>query len=108
MKNKHTPGNWKVEFCLDQSIFINAGEIPVAMIQSEDDNGITPEMEANAKLIAAAPELLEMVYNLKQCIKRLTADNLSQYDRDTEAQWEGEAHELLTRINPDYYNNANA
>lgn len=60
MNKNHTPGTWKVEFCLDQSIFINAGEeeTPIAMIQSEEDNGITPEMEANAKLIAAAPELL--------------------------------------------------
>jgi len=51
-------GEWKVEYCLDQSIFINEGEKPIAMIQSEEDNGITPEMEANAKLIASSPEML--------------------------------------------------
>jgi len=69
--------------------------------------GISAEDEANAKLIAAAPELFQMVIGLKKCIKRLSQDNLSQIERDTEAQWEGEAHELLTRINPNYYHNAN-
>lgn len=52
-------------------------------------------------------ELFQMVRNLKDCINRLSQDNLSQLERDNEAQWEGEAHELLTRINPNYYKNAN-
>jgi len=52
-------------------------------------------------------ELFQMVRDLKNCIKRLSQDGLSQFDRDREAQWEGEAHELLTRINPNYYKNAN-
>jgi len=65
------------------------------------------ERQANAQLIAHAPELLQMVYDLKECIKRLTQDDVPQYERDKEAQWEGEAHELLVRINPDYYANAN-
>ncbi len=70
--------------------------------------GINEEDAANAALIAAAPELFQMVKDLKACIKRLTSDEpLSQYNKDTEAQWEGEAHELLTRINRNYYKNAN-
>lgn len=49
-----------------------------------------------------------MVYDLKKCIERLTSDNnLTQEDKDKEAQWTGEAHELLNVINPDYYDNAN-
>jgi len=59
-------------------------------------------------LIAAAPELFEMVKQLKRCIHRLTKDDLSQFDRDKEAEWEGEAHELLLRISPNYFQNANA
>lgn len=85
-------------------------------------NGDTPkEIAANAEAICNAvnstygkgidpflvPELIQMVIDLKNCIKRLSQDNLSQADRDTEAQWEGEAHELLLRINPNYYKNAN-
>jgi len=50
-----------------------------------------------------------MVYDLKKCIERLTSDEaLTQYDKDKEAQWVGEAHELLHAVNPDYYTNANA
>ena len=66
------------------------------------------EEGANAHLIANAPELLQMVFDLKNCIRRLTSEKLSQMDIDKEAQWEGEAHELLLKINPDYYSNANA
>lgn len=65
------------------------------------------EEEANARLIAHAPELFEMVRSLKDCIRRLTQDDLTQEERDKEAQWEGEAHELLIRANPNYYKNAN-
>ena len=39
--------------------------------------------------------------------QRLTADDMQQFDRDTEAQWIGEAHELLHKVNPNYYKNAN-
>ena len=53
-------------------------------------------------------ELFQMVKDLKNCIKRLSQDNVTQFDRDKEAQWEGEAHELLVRINPNYYRNANS
>lgn len=59
------------------------------------------------KIEAENKELFQMVFNLKNCIHRLSQDGLSQFDRDAEAQWEGEAHELLTRINPNYYKNAN-
>jgi hypothetical protein len=49
-----------------------------------------------------------MVKDLKDCIKRLTSDEeMSQFDMDAEAQWIGDAHELLYKINPDYYRNAN-
>ncbi len=53
-------------------------------------------------------ELFEMVYNLKKCVERLTSDDaLTQFDKDAEAQWIGEAHELLYKVNPNYYKNAN-
>jgi hypothetical protein len=68
--------------------------------------------KANAELIVKAVnnhnELFQMVKDLKNCIKRLAYDDVSQFDRDNLAQWEGEAHELLVRINPNYYQNANA
>jgi hypothetical protein len=52
-------------------------------------------------------ELFNMVNDLKHCIDRLTSEKLSQFDIDKEAYWIGEAHELLNKINPNYYTNAN-
>ena len=108
MNTTHTSGNWTLEYCLDNSIFVKSGENFISHIETQENSGISDEMNANARLIAAAPELLQMVYDLKKCIERLTSDtNLTQEDKDKEAQWVGEAHELLAVINPNYYNNAN-
>ena len=62
MKTKHTPGNWKIYGTPDisENIFIIQADFPhnqVAQVPSifsyKED-----EREANAKLIAAAPEML--------------------------------------------------
>ena len=112
MQTKHTAGPWEIH---GQNI---EGKILIGKKGEQTNTGKivtigwnccgkdSEEWKANAKLIEAAPELLQMVYDLKNCIKRLTADNLSQEARDQEAQWEGEAHELLLRVNQDYYTNA--
>lgn len=102
MKIQHTAGKWlykrqgfKITIGTENEANLKSGHnYTVAVI---DDNSM--QAEANARLLAAAPELLQMVYDLKQCVKRLTQDDVSQYDRDTEAQWIGEAHELLLKIN---------
>jgi hypothetical protein len=119
MTNQHTPGTWQIgngEFSRQYANGIMSklptGEIIHIcsisnLLDGKNNTDKWIEAEANANLIAAAPELLQMVYDLKECVKRLSQDNLSQYDRDTEAQQEGEANELLIRINPNYYKNAN-
>jgi len=106
MKNKHTPGQWVMENPDNRkaNFVIYTNEKPEGLANVYPGE----EAEANARLIAHAPELLQMVYDLKQAVNRLSQDGLTQFDRDTEAQIEGEAHELLHRINPDYYLNANA
>jgi hypothetical protein len=52
-------------------------------------------------------ELFQMVKDLKNCISRLTSEKLDQSEVDLEAYWIGEANELLHKINPNYYTNAN-
>lgn len=109
MNTKHTAGKWVIvqhsQFCNGTEIVCNGKVITTILNQRATDI----EGKANAKLMAAAPELLQMVYDLKKCIERLTGDNiLSQEDKDKEAQWVGEAHELLYSVNPDYYKNANS
>lgn len=109
MKTQHTPDKWEIirnEQPHGTVTKIMANTTIIATVNADGET-TKDEFSANARLIAAAPELLEMVYNLKQCIKRLSQDGVSQEDRDKDAQWEGEAHELLLSINPDYYNNAN-
>lgn len=110
MINKHTAGKWELEAGTRLNVTAGKSGFVIANITKDGIShmiGNEAEALANAKLIAAAPELLQMVYDLKECVKRLSQDNLSQYDRDTEAQWEGEAHALLVHINPNYYRNAN-
>ena len=68
MSNKHTPGPWVIEY-LDWAqkgyVFISAedhGALAQVVWLMEDDELMgrnSPENEANAHLIAAAPELLE-------------------------------------------------
>lgn len=49
MSSQHTPGPWRVE---DTSICASTG--PIAQVYS-----FVPDTEANARLITAAPQLLE-------------------------------------------------
>jgi hypothetical protein len=117
MKTAHTQGDWELYFNGPASspdwVIIPKGktdnETFICKLPNEPKwYKRREELKANAKLIATAPELLQMVYDLKNCIKRLTEDDLTQFDRDKEAQWIGDAHELLLKVNPDYYKNANS
>ena len=55
MSTAHTPGPWVFE---DE--FVRAGDVVIADPYCEETASTRPgEMEANARLIAAAPELLE-------------------------------------------------
>lgn len=109
MNTKHTPGEWHTSKTINDFSIYSDKETSkdIALVFQYSRSIPEEEAKANAELIAAAPELLQMVYDLKQAVKRLSQDDLTQFDRDREAQIEGEAHELLYKINPDYYNNAN-
>lgn len=91
-----TPGPWQVEYCLDQSAFINAGDSPVAMIQSEDDEGLTPTIEANARLMAAAPDMYAFIAKIEayfwEQAPEVNEEGSSAYEFNKEAK------ELLDRI----------
>lgn len=102
MNTKHTPGPW---YGKDGQIYPESTGNTLALISYFDEEN--QQHKANQRLIAAAPELLQMVCDLKKCIERLTADDVSQFDRDRESEWIGEAHELLHKASPDYYKNAN-
>jgi hypothetical protein len=71
---KHTPGPWKTEdifedggldICIGYEIEGAGSPVPIAHVVAVDDHGFCPktksEVDANARLMAAAPELLEIV-----------------------------------------------
>ena len=66
MKNAHTPGPWKTvyekpPFVTHEGWLIKAdhgAEFPVCLV-AKTRGGTKPPQEANARLIAAAPEMLE-------------------------------------------------
>lgn len=60
--SKHTPGPWRVEEWDGVPLRITTDSVIVARV--EWDQPIADEDEANARLIAAAPDLLEAAQNL--------------------------------------------
>lgn len=70
----HTPGPWKAIITKDGRKLVGVGQ--------ENGEGVTdcgfgiwawgePEAIANARLIAAAPDMLEALYTAKACLERL-------------------------------------
>lgn len=61
---KHTPGPWKLAGGDNSNFEINIGETTCSVTCYDKNTGYhqisRDEMESNAKLIAASPELLEM------------------------------------------------
>ena len=71
---KHTKGKWEcsevMNFSDELVSFIKSGELPIAQTRGATTDGRTvEEVTANAKLIAAAPELLEELIKAKELIK---------------------------------------
>lgn len=92
MKTKHTPGPWYLSYPIGHDVLIRNSDSPYsAIIASVNDyNNDLDRQEANAKLITAAPELLEICkkvlihldvaeiekglqYDLKLAIKKATS-----------------------------------
>ena len=66
--SKHTPGPWRSEPCYRSGYTVWGGTdaVPVCVVDTQDDEGRfgTIKNEADARLIAAAPELLEALKEL--------------------------------------------
>lgn len=76
--NKHTPGPWAINEITRQysgKLEIQSGDTHIASV-TVGKKGITPEQEANAKLIAAAPELFDA---LERCLSYLADLNGSEW-----------------------------
>ncbi len=101
MKTKHTDSPWEAvpQMPTGYTIENEQGQL-IAVTQCDEEynkeNPVTQAEEVvNAELIASAPELLRMVYDL---MKAITDDS---HANDAE-RLATEAHALLHRINPEY------
>lgn len=65
MNTHHTPGPWSIQADDLDSFTIYSEQMNIAEILAIGGEGMSDEGEANARLIAAAPELLEA---LQECI----------------------------------------
>jgi len=91
---KHTPGPWWI----DDDMFIASGHgedyKTVASPNCMDSTDHSEEIEANARLIAAAPELLENLIGVTKALSRL----IDQYNPDSiEAEWIGNANDTILK-----------
>lgn len=77
-ENKHTPGPWNAKEDSERFISIQSSGVPIAEICLPVLVS-TEEINANARLIAAAPELLEALeLMLKPAIKCLEANGVTK------------------------------
>ena len=72
MTAKHTPGQWAYHNTPTPFIHVAAGGLPICQIYTSTAHGQSMgEQFANARLIAAAPELLEALQRLSAQCERL-------------------------------------
>ncbi len=72
---KHTPGPWRVE-ANRSAVYVLAGNFCVATTADERTGNVAPAAD-NARLIAAAPELLEALTDAAHRIRYLLQFNAS-------------------------------
>ncbi len=68
MAVKHTKGPWRVH-TTDSTAIIDRTGADIAATTGDYENEYEA-MEANARLIAAAPDLLEMLKEARKCLRR--------------------------------------
>lgn len=85
---QHTAGTWHTK---DGQIYPQETGRTIALIPYFDN---TEEQQANALLMAAAPELLEALMGTMKALGRM----IDKYDPDSiEAEWQGEAWEAIQK-----------
>ena len=108
MKTKHTKGPW---IALKNSSFYEVYNEPRFDDESDRvlsvhvflldgaNNGLhhTEENEANAKLIAAAPDLLEALIDLTEATKDIQTSNAPYYAHETKSDEFGKAYKAIKK-----------
>lgn len=92
--NKHTPGPWEIglresAYAMERTIeadAINSGA-PLAIIRGD---GSTKENEANARLIAAAPDMLEALKLARNSLRPFTLKPIGAPGSEARAKQDAE------------------
>lgn len=92
MENKHTDGKWEIQLPkgVIASTRIHSNNATIATVHAID------EMEANAQLIAAAPELLEVAIIAKRLIAELW-DLDTQYRKGVWTEYNNKIREVIEK-----------
>lgn len=78
MKTEHTPGPWKIGKPNQDTFYVLTESEHIGMLPTKERNS-----EANAKLIAAAPEMLEALNRCVSCLEHM-AKHPEYYSLQTE------------------------
>lgn len=91
-KQMHTPGPWRVDSEAHQGPYIVGGSRAVAQMVHTHRKPLDYEEQANARLIAAAPDFLALAQDSVEILKVLIADRESANGEECEV-----SRDLLTR-----------
>ncbi len=82
MNAKHTPGPWEDHFCgpFRQTVVDCPNELGLIAVPSE--RATIEEQDANARLIAAAPEMLEMLRRVSEFLGMTCPESLKEEIND--------------------------
>ncbi len=97
--NKFTPGPWKVDLGFIDKSWLK-GKCQVVVFAGEEPVAICSDNDPNAKLIAAAPDMIELLERTKARLEQWDKDNIcTDDDLYTDLLWtirqaKGEKNEL--------------
>ncbi|WP_199265739.1 hypothetical protein [Alcaligenes faecalis] len=84
MKHKHTPGPWGNHLVDDTVVVIPRRPLPQQVSVLGHSEVADGEDYANARLIAAAPELLKCLIELEEAARQVQAKEMDRHSIDVE------------------------
>lgn len=99
-ETKFTPGPWSISF--DQIYALDQSNNPIVVAQVSNWNDlVSSAADANARLIAAAPELYEALTEARTTLSILRTQVMVEIGRcsdPSESRWEGVPEKLKDRL----------
>ena len=93
----HTPGPWTVDGYGDHEVDIYAGDVLICAMRDGDTDPNDTALEADARLIAAAPELLAALRVADDALDFAQAQVDSDKDADKLRAWRKQIQDVLSK-----------